>query len=165
MPSAQGGAGDCCVITKAQAGYIHAPGSNVVCGDCVFLRDSDKCAWMGPKVTVSADHGSCNEFKQGDSGKVQWLEPYRSKIELGYMENRPGFGCRRCEEFKAEQQACKVVKKDSPGATPGRIDRFGCCNFWERDPKRGGMSDKQLVQILAAKPKVGTRLSELAGMR
>jgi hypothetical protein len=139
------------MITKAQAGYIVTK-TNVLCGDCVFLRDKTKCCYFGTSVSVSTTAGSCNRFKEGPSDTVSFLAPFWTKQELGYVENSAGFGCRRCEEFKAVEDGCKKVDKSSPGASPGKILAFACCDFWEKDPKRGSLKNDQLIKILSAKP-------------
>ncbi len=141
------------MISKPEAGYV-LTNTNVLCGDCVFLREKNKCCYFGPSVSVSADKGSCNRWKGGAADTVPFLEPFWNKPELAYLENSAGFGCRRCEEFKVGQVACKTVA--------GNIAPYACCDFWEKDSQRGALSNEALVQILAKKPE---GLKALAGAR
>lgn len=141
------------MITKAQAGYICNDATDYLCGDCQFRKDGSHCAYFGPKVPISLTAGSCNRFKQGDPDGVPWLKPYFTKIELGYVENKNGFGCKRCEHFAVGRNDCNEVDKNSPGDTPGKIDLRACCDFQEPDKVRGQMTNEELVKILA-RPKV-----------
>lgn len=138
------------MISKAEAGYVCNAGTDYLCGDCQFHKDANgaRCAYYGPIIPISLTAGSCNRFKFG-TGDVPWLKPYFTKIQLGYLENVPGFGCKRCEELLPKEHACKRVDKDTPGFTPGRIESTGCCDFWERDVVRGGMTDDQLSKALS----------------
>lgn len=140
--------------TKAEAGYQVVADCEYLCGQCVFLKpikDGSGCAFFGPTVNISAESGSCNAFTHCDPKEqleIPWI-PMFNKVALGYMENKNGFGCRRCSELIATQNACKEVDKDSPGASPGAILPTGCCNFWGPDPKRSKMSTPALLQLMA----------------
>lgn len=135
------------MITKAQAGYVCSPGSDYLCQGCQFRRDDSHCAYFGPAVPISFSEGSCNRWKIG-AAITPWLEPYLTKVQLGYVENKNGFGCRRCSEFKIGKDDCEVVERGSPGFTPGIISPEGCCDFQQPDKKRGQMTNQELVQIL-----------------
>ena len=154
-------------ISKAEAGYQFHPDSEYVCGSCVLLKDlpqkKNGCAWFGPAVKVSATSGACNYFSHGHPGDQMFDVPWFSlftPIELGYLENKPGFGCKRCEHADLLRHDCSEVDKDSPGDTPGEIHPGGCCNLWEADKKRGKMSRDDLEAYLEALP--GRRLSQLS---
>lgn len=135
-------------ITKAEAGYVFAPKSDVTCEDCQFRRDTGHCAYFGPSVTISFPEGSCNRWKQGNSAGVPFLEPFFAKEQLGYVENKNGFGCRCCKHFSPSKDDCDEVNKNSPGFNPGTISPYGCCDFQKPDPERGEMSERQLVKIV-----------------
>lgn len=146
-------------IPKASAGYQFRPETNYTCGLCVFLKDTKTghgCSFFGPSAAVSDKHGSCIYFSHSDSSKldIPWLSLF-TKQELGYEENLYGFTCARCEYFQMPGD-CRKVDRRSPGDTPGEISPHGCCSLWERSGKRGGMSDAELVQILAKAPEKGT---------
>lgn len=139
------------MVTKAEAGYVLAEDTR--CKNCQFLKGTTfapRCAWMGPEVPVSLTEGGCNEFKAGDPEGVPYLAPYLTKIQVGYLENKNGFGCRRCENFKPSERGCRTVDKNSPGFTPGVIAAKACCDFWEKDALRGEMTEKQLLDALPA---------------
>ncbi len=142
-------------VSKAEAGYISRPGSEFLCGGCVMLKELGKggfgCAWFGPAETVSATSGSCNWFAQGDHAKlaIPWLGLY-TKTELGYAENKGGFGCRRCEYIAIPERMCRKVDENSAGDTPGEISpTTGCCGLWDGDKKRKKMTTPELMQMFA----------------
>jgi hypothetical protein len=137
-------------ISKAAALYIFRPDTQYTCGDCPMLKNGDKCAWLGPTVTVSAKTGTCGYFAHGKPlSEIPWL-PLFTKEELGYAENAQGFSCKRCEEF-VRPADCQKVHKDSPGDTPGQINLNACCALWNPDPKRAKMTNEQLFVILERK--------------
>jgi hypothetical protein len=136
------------VITKAQAGYVCTQDTDYLCGDCQFRKNKARCAYFGPSVPISFENGSCNRWKAGEPEGIPWLEPYFTKIQLGYVEAIHGFGCKRCAEFKVGRNACELVDRSSPGFTPGIISPQACCDFQKPDRIRGQMSNAELVQIL-----------------
>lgn len=125
--------------------YVEIAGTDYVCGDCAFLNQS-QCELMPlGNDLVSPRAGGCNNFTYGGADGVNVVP--QSRDALGYLENHNGFGCRRCEEFKPEGLACKKVDKNSAGAGRlGAILPIGCCNFWQRDPRRGTLSNQDLVR-------------------
>lgn len=142
-------------LPKSAALYTFHPGEQYTCSSCMMLKEREKgkgCAWFGPQYAVNEQIGSCGYYAHGDYKKfnIPWIGIF-TPIQLGYMENRPGFTCARCDEFKVPND-CEKVDKDSPGDTPGEISPKACCSIWERSPKRGGLSNEALVQILAHKP-------------
>ena len=152
------------MLTKSQALYTFHPDVNYTCSTCVMLKDLPEgqhgCAWFGPSVKISAQAGSCGYYAHGGHPsrfQIPWLGLFTPE-ELGYTENAAGFGCRRCSEFIVGRDACKEVDRNSQGDTPGLISPYACCSAWEKDSKRGEMSDQQLVKLLAA-PKVTIRRS------
>lgn len=81
----------------------------------------------------------------GSPDQMPWLGMY-TKIELGYVENKQGFSCKRCD---LKGQDCSQVDKNSEGDTPGRIEANTCCNLWEADRKRAKMTTPALLQLIA----------------
>lgn len=142
-------------IEKAQAGYIHRDGTQYTCDDCVMLKALNAgsqprfgCAYFGREQHVSPMSGSCNYFAPGDRGsELPWLDNF-TKMGLGYLENRMGFSCKRCENFDPKTWDCSVVNKKSAGADPGMIHPNSCCDFWKKDPSRGVKRTDELIQIL-----------------
>lgn len=140
---------------KQAALYVYRPETQYKCEECVFAKlKSTKCALYGPTENIKPE-GSCSMWMHMDPGsKVAEEIPYLSlvtKLETGYVENKTGFSCKRCEYFSANKQDCSKVRKDSPGDTIGSIDPNACCNRWEKDKIRGEMTDKQLQKLLENK--------------
>ena len=145
-------------ITKAQAGYtFHPDVPDYTCGGCTFEKDfkgKDYCAYFGPSAPINEQIGSCNYWAHGEPEiqklEIPWLSIF-TKQQLGYDENRPGFGCRRCANFILGKNDCTRVDRGSPGDTPGEISPNACCSVWVRDPKRGGLSNAALVPLVQIK--------------
>jgi len=114
-------------IPKAVALYINK-GGKYTCAECVFYKEK-KCALYGPTVAIQP-YGGCNLWVKGTAA-VPWIGGV-TKRETGYMENKEGFSCKRCEEFIPEKRACEKINKNSPGDDPGQISPNGCCNRWEK---------------------------------
>lgn len=121
-------------ISKSAAGYVYRPEAKgrYQCDQCArFIPGRERCEVFGPGDKVRS-FGSSNEWVLGT--------PSNELVPLGtttpqkavYMENRPGFGCKRCANFDAEGLDCRRVDKDSPGATPGKIIGEACCNEWAK---------------------------------
>lgn len=153
-------------ITKAQAGYIYRPETQYTCGECVFAKGS-ACSFFGPSSKIDLKKGSCNYYTHGEPGEIMvpWIGVF-TKEELGYVENKNGFSCKRCEYFDYENSDCnKSVCKDSPGDTPGLIHPNACCNYQEPDSKRGQMSTEEVLALIAKKNGLGSLASKLVGER
>lgn len=133
---------------KQAAGYLYRPETPYQCQECIYYEDK-KCKLFGVTESVSPK-GGCNLFIHGEPGtfKIPSIGLI-TKIEAGYTENPVGFTCSRCEYFLSKTQDCKKVRKDSPGDTLGIIDGKACCNRWDKDKKRGDMTDKQLEEFLS----------------
>lgn len=154
--------------SKAEAGYQYRPETQYRCGECVMLKPAGKgketasgCAWFGAGTEVSREQGSCIYFAHGapDHPEIPWLGLF-TKEELGYVENRTGFSCKRCEYFDIEKRDCrKPVDKDSPGDTPGEIHPNACCDFWEPDPKRSKLDTEKLMRLIALAEVPDSKLS------
>lgn len=143
-------------LSKTEVAYVVKIDSSILCGDCTFKKgkpDEGRCAWLAQDVPISYAHGSCDEWKTGDV-TVPFLPPYQTKIQLGYLENPVGYGCRRCSHFSPSEKDCSEVDRKSPGLSPGIISPWGCCRLWQKDGLRGGKTDSQLVSILQEKPKM-----------
>jgi len=134
-------------LTKAEAGYILASGCELHCSECAFISSKGKCTDYVKSDEDVKPFGGCNDWKDLSKGRIEGNHD-KTRIETGYVENKPGFGCRRCEELEAPDD-CKRVDKRSPGATPGKIDPMGCCNLWEADPKRAKLTTPALIQLIA----------------
>ena len=123
-------------------GYIYAPGTAILCGECAFIA-SGKCTdHPGKEENVDLKAGSCNDWQDVREGRVTGNRS-RPWVEVAYLTNKNGFGCRRCEHMDLEGQDCSAVDKDSPGANPGKIHPYGCCTLWEKDPKRGNWPEEK----------------------
>lgn len=114
-------------IPKAVALYINK-GGRYTCDECVFYKER-KCALYGPSIIIQP-YGGCNLWVKG-SANIPWIGGV-TKVETGYMENKEGFSCKRCEEFIAEKKGCEKINKNSPGDDRGMISPDGCCNRWEK---------------------------------
>lgn len=152
------------MLTKAQAGYQFRDGTEYVCGDCSFLKNTDGCSLFAASDKISATAGVCNYFAKGPSLDLPFTGLF-NKRELGYVENRVGFTCGRCDHFLVGKDGCRKVDKNSPGDTPGSISPRGCCSLWERDSRRGNLSTTALVQLLAKVPEKSSGLRTLAGIK
>ncbi len=152
-------------IHKSAVLYIHDAGTQYTCSDCVFYKQG-RCALFGPAVNIQP-YGSCGFFVQGHTKLVvPWISGV-SKTEAGYVENEPGFSCKRCEEFTLSGD-CKKVDKNSEGNDPGEIHKNACCNRWEADKKRASMSTPELNKLIgntkqAEEPPVAPAAADQAG--
>ncbi len=137
-------------IPKEAVLYIYRPEVRIVCSECSFVK-GDKCTLFGPDVTISRETGTCGFYIHGHENPDQPWVSNVTKIEAGYMENKTGFQCKRCEEWNMSNQSCKKVDKNSKGDTPGIIAANACCNRWEADPVRSKLPDDKLEQYIARK--------------
>lgn len=125
-----GDVGDCeermAKISKEAAGYVEFERSNSQCQECYKFnpdRQQQACAEVGGKIQP---YGGCNTFVKGDISQIGPIRLPRKllKEEAGYMENKAGFNCKRCEHFDREKWLCEKVE--------GEVRPFGCCNLWEK---------------------------------
>ncbi len=135
------------LLPKEVVLYIHRENTNITCGQCVFVK-GNKCKLFGINSAISSVAGSCGMFIKGEENDAVPFIGTLTKIETGYLENKNGFTCSRCEEYLPEQRACKKVDKNSKGDDPGKIEPGACCNRWEKDPVRGNMTDEQLAKVI-----------------
>lgn len=137
------------LASKQSVLYVFRPEGNVTCGMCIFRKDFTKCAILNDVV---ASYGSCGFYVHGDvddaNPNMPWIGTV-TKLEAGYMENKTGFQCKRCEEFDIENRACEKVDKNSPGDTPGEIHPNACCNMWEADKIRAKLDKIKLDDFIA----------------
>lgn len=141
-------------IEKQAALYIFRPEVKIVCSECVFAKQG-RCAVFGPDETISLETGTCGLYIHGHNKKadpVPWMG-YVTKEEAGYMENKTGFQCKRCEEYIPETRGCKKIDRNSKGDTPGQIHPNACCNLWEPSPITSKMTEDQLDKWLMANSK------------
>ena len=153
-------------ISKASAGYQVHYEADYTCGECVFAKGTG-CAFFGPGETISLTKGGCNYYTHGEPGeiKIPWLGMF-TKDQLGYVENKNGFSCKRCEYFDYECNLCnKGVDPNSPGDTPGLIHPNGCCDFQEPDAKRGQMSREEVLRFIGKKNGLQDLAHKLVGDR
>lgn len=138
-------------VCKASVLYLLRPGTDYTCGDCVFIRDENKCAIYGKKETISPSTGTCGLWGEDVEGVYVPFLDSATKVQTGYEESPEGFSCGRCHYFDFSKSDCSKVDKDSPGDTPGMIHFASCCNLFEADDVRVDKSSKELVQIAKAK--------------
>jgi hypothetical protein len=129
------------LATKASVGYVYAPGTSLRCNECAFITVGGRCTdYQGAEQAVSPEYGSCNDWQDLRKGRIRG-NGSRTRVQTAYLENLAGFGCRRCVHMSLAKSDCDAVDKDSPGDNPGRIDPYGCCTLWGKDPKRGKVSN------------------------
>lgn len=125
-----------CKASKSAALYVFYPGTKYTCSECVFMKEKSTgaftCTFFVPGKNNVELWGSCNYYVKGKVGSVEG--PYeKTKIESGYMENKEGFSCKRCEYFNPPKKKCEKVDENSPGNTPGIIHPDACCDFWDSE--------------------------------
>lgn len=135
------------LIPKEVVLYIHRDNTNITCGQCVFVK-GNKCKLFGIGTTISASAGTCGFFIKGEENDAVPFIGTITKVEAGYMENKTGFQCKRCEEFLIPERACKKVDKNSKGDDPGQIHPDACCNRWEADKVRARLDAVQLDEFI-----------------
>jgi hypothetical protein len=136
-------------IDKEAVLYIYRKGTNITCGQCVFVENGKCKIFVKSDDTISPSAGSCGFFIHGNSNPDIPVIGSITKVEAGYMENKTGFQCKRCEEFLIEERACKKVNKDSKGDTPRMIHPDACCNRWEADKIRAKLDNIKLDEFIA----------------
>ena len=136
------------LIDKEAVLYIHRENTNITCGQCVFVK-GNKCKIFGISTAISRDSGSCGFFIKGEENDAIPFIGTITKVEAGYLENKTGFQCKRCEEFLIEERACKKVDKNSKGDDPGMIHPNACCNRWEADKVRAKLDNINLDAFIA----------------
>jgi hypothetical protein len=128
---------------KAAVGYVYAPGTSLLCGECAFISTDGLCTdYSGVEQKVSLSTGSCNDWQDLRQGRIKG-NGSRTWQQTAYVENPTGFGCRRCGHMDLTGEDCDAVDKDSPGDNPGRIDPRGCCTLWSKDANRGGWKESR----------------------
>lgn len=135
-------------FSKQSVLYVFRPETQYQCKDCPMAKmGSTLCALYGPGETINT-FGTCGLWthKDPDSVDVPMLGVV-TKIESGYLENKVGFSCKRCEHF--EIGTCSRIDENSEGDTPGIIHPNACCNKWEADKIRGSMTTEQLTRKLS----------------
>lgn len=142
-------------VTKPEAGYVFVPGSCYYCSECAYITVDGLCSMYHGAEARVASTGGCNLWQDLCLGRMAG-NGGATRATTGYLENRAGFSCKRCEEFNPAKLRCKKVEEAGEPA-PGRIDPDGCCNHWEKDPKRG---DEEFVQIGPA-PRDPLRLDDM----
>lgn len=138
------------MLTKPQACYQYQPETQYRCQECTFIKSVGPkafCAFFGPTSPISAQHGGCNYFTTIPGHmEVPWLNAF-TPDQLGYVENGPGFSCKRCEEFLPPKTSKNNSLMGACKKVDGEISPDGCCNLWQRDPKRGDLPTQPLVQV------------------
>ena len=122
---------------KSSAGYIHDRGTQYHCADCYKFEPLILgCAEVRGTIRKI---GGCNVFIKGRPGTGGGVALKLTQLEAGYVENKAGFSCKRCEYFNVAQWDCRKVDKDSRGPDQGLIHPDACCNNWEKDSLRGNV--------------------------
>lgn len=138
-------------IKKEAVLYAFNPETQYTCGQCFNRQPGTKvCSLFGAGDPINPDTGSCGFYVHEDTEKSGIASPpvgVISKLQAGYAENSKGFSCKRCEYFLMGQNDCKKVDKESPGLTPAIIHPNACCNNWEADAKRAGMTTEDLLKM------------------
>src|SRR6266446_9424864 len=121
-------------IPKSSAGYVHFENTNYTCGECYKFEPnygSQDCVEVQGLIKAI---GGCNTFVKGPSSQLIRVDIPRklSQPEAGYVENKVGFSCKRCEYFSHDNWDCRKVDKDSEGKDHGVIHPEACCNNWEK---------------------------------
>lgn len=133
-------------LSKALALYVFNPPSNYTCSECAY-GSGGHCSQFLTSDDVIKPYGSCNLWDWDKGGYLKINGPHsRTKEATGYMENKAGFSCARCEEFLADTKACKKVESEGVPAN-GKIEPTGCCSRWEKSPMYGDMTNKELKDI------------------
>lgn len=122
--------------SKSSAGYVHDKATQYHCSDCYKFNPDFSCVEVRGVIKPI---GGCNTFVFGRPGTGGHVAAKLSQLEAGYVENKAGFSCKRCEYFSVANWDCTKVDKDSPGPDRGLIHPDGCCNNWERDSLRGAI--------------------------
>ena len=117
--------------SKQAAGYMHFDGTEYHCSDCYKWFTNEVCLEVQGVIRAN---GGCNTFVQGNPDSSEGdCERKLTQLEAGYVENKVGFSCKRCEYFGRQNWDCKIVDKDSPGVDKGVIHPNACCNNWSKD--------------------------------
>jgi hypothetical protein len=122
---------------KQAAGYIHDTGTDYQCDDCYKFEPAGRACVEVRGVILPI--GGCNTFVKGRPGTGGHVAQKLTQLEAGYMENRAGFSCKRCEYFDRKNWDCRKVNKDSKGPDDGLIHPMACCNNWEKSEVFGSI--------------------------
>jgi hypothetical protein len=129
-------------LSKALVLYVFAPSRNSYqCKNCAYYFEGN-CSQYKKQDAEVKEYGSCNLWGSNEGGAGVGTSD-RTKADTGYMENKPGFGCRRCAEFVGDTKRCKKVDEEG-GPNPGFISPVACCSRWEPDYVRAKLSDAAL---------------------
>ena len=83
------------LLDKAAVGYIYAPSTSLLCGECAFVGEDGLCTdHPGKEQIVSLHSGSCNDWQDLRQGPVAGNNS-RPWVQVDYQENLNGIGCRR----------------------------------------------------------------------
>lgn len=130
-------------ISKAAVLYIINADKHYYCKECCFFIPRENvCTYFKQQEWVVDPLGSCNRWTTNENGFVQGPGT-QTKEDSGYVVNRPGYSCGRCEYFGADQKRCQKVD-EKKGPTPGIIHPRACCNAWSPDKIRGRMGEAEL---------------------
>src|SRR5215510_13952477 len=93
-------------IPKSAVLYIHKKNTKYKCKDCLFAKQAaNKCAYYGPKISIKP-WGTCGLFILTlTHPDMPWIGGY-TKENTGYVEEREGYSCERCEEFLSNVHDC-----------------------------------------------------------
>ena len=114
---------------KAVVLYIHVPGTDYECEDCLFFITNQKCLLHRPTDLILATD-SCGLFVYGKA--IENARPLGiiNPVQSGLTHSKNGFSCKRCNYFNSQPQKCTQVDETSDGDDPGIIHPDACCNAW-----------------------------------
>lgn len=121
-------------IPKSEALYVHFPGEEYDCDECVFWFSDNKCLIHRSSFVVR-EEDSCGFMIEG-APDTFYGRPHLNMDPktTGFVRNIEGGGCRQCKFY--ENRDCHRVDKHSPGDDPGEIHPDACCALQEA-VKRG----------------------------
>lgn len=102
------------------------PKDGFKCGGCIMgVSDTSECTILTPPE-IDLEHGICTLYVPGKNITSEDKYPLMEILPrdmAGYSEDGPTY-CGICNHFISPNGCLKVN---------GHIDRYGCCNGWERE--------------------------------
>jgi len=126
---AAGSGGGSGKLPKAAVLYIHVPGTDYECEDCLLFIVGERCL-VHRKDDVIKATDSCGLFLYGKALENARPIGIVTPIQSGLTHSKNGFSCKRCTYFNSPQQKCAKVDENSDGDDPGIIHADACCNVW-----------------------------------
>lgn len=98
----------------------------------MFIASTERCSIHGADDVIRS-YGSCGLFVKGHPMPDMKPMSEVTKTQSGYVENKSGFSCKRCEYFLPDDLDCQIVDRNSKGDDKDKIHPDACCNNWERE--------------------------------